>query len=141
MPEPLTSYIDTWRTEIQTIGSGLWQLGNALTAAGTYVGIQNWAFAKLFLHDAGDLARQVSRDFSVDADSLYYYMYDAMHWIDGNIGDGEELTMDAILQAMWDSDKLRNFHFINYIDAMRASIWNVEIYETHLAEWYRHFSE
>ena len=51
------------------------------------------------------------------------------------------VTMDSILDAMWESDKLRNFHFINWIDAMRASIMNVEIYETHLAEWYRHFSE
>jgi len=50
------------------------------------------------------------------------------------------VTMEAILNAMWDSDKLRNFHFINYIDAMRGGIWNTEIYETHLAEWYRHFS-
>ena len=50
------------------------------------------------------------------------------------------VTMDSILDAMWDSDKLRNFHFINYIDSMRAGIWNTEIYETHLADWYRHFS-
>lgn len=53
---------------------------------------------------------------------------------------GAEVTMDSILEAMYESDKLRWFHFINYIDAMRAGIWNVEIYETHLAEWYRHFS-
>lgn len=51
-----------------------------------------------------------------------------------------ELSMDAILETIYDSDKLRWFHFINYIDAMRAGIWNTEIYETHLAEWYRHFS-
>ena len=51
------------------------------------------------------------------------------------------VTMDSIIAAMWDSDKLRWFHFINYIDAMRGGIWNTEIYETHLAEWGRHFSE
>ena len=54
---------------------------------------------------------------------------------------GGDIDMDKILDAMWESDKLRSFHFINYIDAMRASIWNIEIYETHLADWYRHFSE
>jgi len=59
----------------------------------------------------------------------------------GGGGDPYELTMDKINEAMWGTDKLRSFLFINYIDAMRASIWNVEIYETHLAEWYRHFSE
>jgi len=54
---------------------------------------------------------------------------------------GNDIDMDAILASMWASDKLRNFHFINYIDAMRAGIWNTEIYETHLQDWYRHFSE
>jgi len=50
------------------------------------------------------------------------------------------VDMDAILEAIWNSDKLRWFYFINYIDAMRAGIWNMEIYETHLADMYRHFS-
>lgn len=75
--------------------------------------------------------------------SLRNTMYDILHYIDDNLNGGAppyELTMDKILEAMWSSDKLRSFHFINYIDAMRASIWNVEIYEAHLAEWYRHFS-
>lgn len=62
------------------------------------------------------------------------------HCVGGGEVDPYVLDMDKILTAMWDSDKLRSFHFINYIDAMRASIWNVEIYETHLEEWYRHFS-
>ena len=71
--------------------------------------------------------------------------YDILHYIDENLNGGPPpdpyvLTMDKILAALWDTDKLRNFQFINFIDAMRASIWNVEIYETHLAEWYRHFS-
>ena len=77
--------------------------------------------------------------------SLRNTMYAILHYIDENLNGGVppepyELTMDKILAAIWDSDKLRSFHFINYIDAMRASIWNTEIYETHLAEWYRHFS-
>ena len=57
------------------------------------------------------------------------------------LGAPAEVTMDAMLNAMWSGDLLRWFHFINYIDAMRGGIWNTEIYETHLAEWGRHFSE
>jgi len=56
------------------------------------------------------------------------------------LGAPTELTMDAILDTVYNSDKLHWFHFINYIDSMRAGIWNLEIYETHLAEMYRHFS-
>jgi len=69
--------------------------------------------------------------------------YAILHYIDDNLNGGAppyELTMEKILAAMWDSDKLMSFQYINYIDAMRASIWNVEIYETHLADWYRHFN-
>jgi len=66
--------------------------------------------------------------------------YFLRHCAGGSPPEPYELTMEKILDAMWDSDKLRSFHFINYIDAMRASIWNIEIYETHLADWFRHFS-
>ncbi len=58
----------------------------------------------------------------------------------GGGGDPYVLTMDAILDCMWNSDKLRWFHFINYIDSMRAGIWNTEIHTNHLEDWYRHFS-
>lgn len=69
------------------------------------------------------------------------YFYESIYWAGQGDGAPEyELTMDKILTAIWETDKLRSFHFINYIDAMRASIWNIEIYETHLEEWYRHFS-
>jgi hypothetical protein len=69
--------------------------------------------------------------------------YDILHYIDENLNGGGppyELTMDKILEAMWDTDRLRSFLFINYVDAMRAGIWNTEIYESHLTEWYTHFS-
>lgn len=56
------------------------------------------------------------------------------------MGEPTTVDMDAILAAMWNSEKLQSFHFVNYIDAMRASIWNTEIYEIHLQEWFRHFS-
>ena len=69
-----------------------------------------------------------------------YYLIASLLEINNLLGDTGEIDMDAILDAIWNSDKLRWFHFINYIDAMRGGIWNTEIYETHLAEWYRHFS-
>jgi len=56
-------------------------------------------------------------------------------------GDPFELTMQKIIDTMWDSNKLESFHFVSYIDAMRASIWNISIVEEHLHEWYRHFFE
>ena len=71
------------------------------------------------------------------------YATDALYWIDDNWpsgGEEYELTMDKMLEAIWDGDLLRWFHFVTYIDSMRAGIWNLEIYETHLSDLYRHFS-
>jgi len=95
------------------------------------------------LVNAQTAAHATAMYFNMGASNMYDDMYAAMDWINDNWpsgGDPYELTMQKILDAMWDSDKLRNFHFINYIDAMRASIWNTEIYEAHLEDWYRHFS-
>lgn len=141
MPEPLTSFVDAWRAKYYDIGPDLWMLGNSLKGAAIYIAAQNWNFAALYLDSAGDDAHVISRHFSVDADSVYFAMYNTLHWIDDNMGGDVTLDMDAILQAMWDGDLLRWFHFINYIDSMRAGIWNIEVYDTHLQEWYRHFSQ
>jgi len=79
----------------------------------------------------------------VYADGDYYLPLKVPYYLRHCIGGGDEyeLTMEKILDAMWESDILRSFHFINYIDAMRAGIWNTRISEKHLADWYRHFSE
>lgn len=61
-------------------------------------------------------------------------------WYANQSGNGGEIDMASILDAMWKSDKTQSFEFINDIDAMRASIWNTEIYESSLENWYRHFS-
>ena len=68
--------------------------------------------------------------------------YRIPYYLRNCVGGGEEyeLTMDKMLEAMWDGDLLRWFHFVTYIDSMRAGIWNLEIYDTHLADLYRHFS-
>lgn len=83
-------------------------------------------------------------DYARDAltsgvDCVKYQWHSAFMWINDNWGG--TITMDMILQAIWDSDSLRWFHFINYIDAMRAGIWNKEIMATHLTNWYIHFSQ
>jgi len=84
-----------------------------------------------YLYWCMDLINELLKEHDTDIDK-----YALPYFLEEYTG----IDMDKILDAMWDSDKLRWFHFINYIDSMRAGIWNVEIYETHLADWYRHFS-
>ncbi len=79
-----------------------------------------------------ELHKELLREHDTESDT-----YATPYYLENYAGGA--IDMDAILDAIWKSDKLRWFTFINDIDAMRAAIWNMEIYETHLAEWYRHF--
>lgn len=121
-------------------------LSNDILAAAGQCDAQSWSGLAQVFRNMQIHALEIRAKYMGATPSLRNTMYAILHYIDENLDGGEppepyELTMDKILEAMYESDKLRWFHFINYIDAMRASIWNVEIYETHLAEWYRHFSE
>ena len=67
---------------------------------------------------------------------------DTLLWINDNWptdGAAYELTMEDMLAKIWGATPLETFFFINYIDGMRASIWNIEIKEEKLSEIYRHF--
>jgi len=140
MPAPLTGYITAWQAKYTQISADCWQLGNALLGAATYIAAQNWNFAAMYLEAAGESAHEVAHHFKFEGDDVYAIMYDAMHWIDDNIGDGVELNMAAILDAIWNSDRAQTFEFISYIDAMRASIWNTEVYDSHMRDLYMWFS-
>ena len=143
MPEPLTTYVTRVDDEMKMIGlrwddivASLSTLHDTLTSEGC--------------PNSGDVCltiRTTLIGIMREYDSAFGWyrgrLGAALSWIDTNWpsnGEEYELTMDKILDVIWKSDKLRWYHFINYIDAMRGGIWNTEIYETHLAEWYRHFS-
>ena len=143
MPYPLTTYITKWRANYSTLASKFWMVGAGLKNAADAIAAQNWSVAHDHLDGAGQNMLDASQACRYGTDSMYDVAYSALHWIDLNWpsnGEEYELTMEKILEAMWDGDLLRWFHFINYIDSMRAGIWNIEIYDTHLADWYRHFS-
>lgn len=143
MPYPLSSYISNWRSDYVSVSNHLWSAGSYLKNAGTALNLEMFSVAASNLTDAGQRLQDTSLDFNLGGDNVRDDMFDAMDWVNDNWpsnGEEYELTMDKILDAIWDSDKLRWFHFINYIDSMRAGIWNTEIYEKHLEDWYRHFS-
>lgn len=143
MPYPLSAYISSWRGHYVTVSNNLWSMGSYLKNAATALELEFFDTAATNLDSAGERAHDTALIFNLGATNIHDDMYTAMDWINDNWpsdGVAYELTLDKILEAIWDSDKLRWFHFINYIDSMRAGIWNVEIYDTHLADWYRHFS-
>ena len=117
-----------------------------LNAQQAYSGASNpvdklhFGFATYAIECNANAIRNLAATFESRYDQSY--LYEAIYWARYDTGDGEEyeLTMEKILETIWNSDQLRWFLFINFIDSMRAGIWNIEIYDTHLAEWYRHFS-
>ncbi len=122
MPEPLTSYITTWRDLYQTISADIWTAGNALKQAGAFLKLGDDSTAGDYLDAAGDQLHVVSNEFHGNTDSLYNDMYDALHWIDDNIGGG--VDMDAIINAMLQANFNQLEKFIGIVDAYRVALWN-----------------
>ena len=143
MPAALQSLINDTNTQLKAIGDtyfdgiydSLSSLHDNLDAEGCpnsadTVLAMRWFFGKL-------------RDkYSTAVGSYRIRIINTLQWINNNWpeGDGYELTMAAILDAIWASTPLETFFFVNDIDAMRAAIWNKEISEQKLIELYRHFS-
>jgi len=143
MPPALQSLINDTNTQLKAIGDiyfdgiydSLSSLHDWLDAEGSpnsadVVLAMRWYFGKL-------------RDkYSTAVGSYRIRIINTLQWLNDNWaeGDGYELTMDAILDAIWESTPLETFFFVNDIDAMRAAIWNKEISEQRLTELYRHFS-
>jgi len=143
MPAALQTLINDTNTQLKAIGDiyfdGIYDsmssLHDNLTAEGCpnsadTVLAMRWFFGKL-------------RDkYSTAVGSYRIRLINTLQWINNNWSEGDvyELTMAAILDAIWDSTPLETFFFVNDIDAMRAAIWNKEISEQKLVELYRHFS-
>lgn len=103
--------------------------------AGNYKqGIKYCTYA---IKTAADAIDDYTDGFFNDPDDSFFC--ESLYWASKEGGDGE-LTMSMLLNALWKSDSLETFFYVNYIDAMRASIWNKEISAEKLHELYRHFS-
>ena len=143
MPAALQSLINDTNTQLKAIGDiyfdaiEQWCLDmhDALDAEGCpnsadeVLGVR-WHFGQL-------------RDKFATAPGTYRIrLINTLQWINDNWPeDGvAEIDMSMILDAVWLSSPLETFFFVNYIDAMRAAIWNKEIAEEKLHELYRHFS-
>ena len=147
MPVALENLIDAGYSDGGFAMSNMQDARNDIFTAGTHIGNQSWTNAKNSLQQCADSIGQFLK-YAYQDDVWYESMRrdwkDALYWINDNWpsgGDPYELTMQKILDTIWASNKLESFHFVSYIDAMRASIWNVKINEQHLQEWYNHFSE
>lgn len=142
MPAALQSLINDTNTQLKAIGDiyfdgiydSLSSLHDWLDAEGNpnsadVVLAMRWYFGKL-------------RDkYSTSIGSYRIRIINTLQWVNDNwpVGEAYELTMQKMLDAIWESTPLETFFFVNDIDAMRAAIWNKEISEQRLTELYLHF--
>jgi len=63
------------------------------------------------------------------------------HFLEFHTTEDGGVTMDAILDAMWNSMGGQTMTFVTYIDAMRGSISEKTVFEPYLSSWMRHFLE
>ena len=145
MPEPLTSDIISYHYSCYAYSSILQNLYNDCLALGTALAAEAGPSSASAANNMAVHIWELRNKFTYGSDSVRYWLVKCLQYIDNNafngaVPDPYELTMEKILDTIWESDKLGWFHFINYIDSMRAGIWNTEIHETHLVDWYRHFS-
>lgn len=142
MPEPLTSKIDNWRIVYSHIYSDIYNACNHFDNTAEQIEAENWAGAAIQLSMASDYLRDVSKHFRYGTPDLYRKMYSAMDWIDDNWptdnGNGE-VTMSAILDAMWNAEPHQCLLFIPMIDAMRGSIQEKTVSTEWMGNALRHF--
>ncbi|MBA7700806.1 hypothetical protein ES703_109530 [subsurface metagenome] len=124
------------------LSASIYNMGGKLDSAGYYIGIQNWASAEAQLEAAKNYARDAADEIYKVGSSIHYWTWKAFESInDFEFPEAEPLTMEALLDLLWKSTKLETYFFVNYIDSMRASIWNIKIDPSRLDELYRHFTE
>jgi len=143
MPPALQSLINDTNTQLKAIGDtyfdGIYDSMSSLHDWLDAEGNPNSADVVLSMRW---FVGKLRDKYSTAVGSYRIRIINTLQWINDNWpeGDGAELTMAAILDAIWESTPLETFFFVNDIDAMRAAIWNTEISEQRLTDLYRHFS-
>ena len=125
MPEPLTTYnLDLW-VQYGSLGSAMLTFRNYFYYIGDQIAAQNWNEAKNQCYAAGDYYGSYVKTRLCDGTGVKGKVYACLDWIDDNwAGDGAEVTMDAIINAML----LAEFHdieqFVGLVDAYRTKLWH-----------------
>jgi len=143
MPTAYRNIIDDAKVLFGSADARNLNIYNHLLSVANAIEAENWLAAATGIRNVAQAHIATSWTQSHWPYPYTCYVTDALYWIDDNWpsgGEPYELTIDKMLEAMWDGDLLRWFHFVTYIDSMRAGIWNLEIYDTHLSDLYRHFS-
>jgi len=144
MPAVLESHITDWLAVYGHVYSDLYSAANYIENLGDQIAAENWLGAQNSCQLAASKIRAASFHFMWGTPNLRDEAEDCLDWINDNWpsdGEPEPITMNDIINAMYDSTMLEYQYFIGYVDAYRANMWNLPFFESWHAMLTRHFSE
>ena len=124
MPEPLTTYRLEWRNCYLQFYSEFNNLYGDVLAAKAQCEAESWAGLALAFGNMSVHLLNIRSWFMGETRSIRNVMTDAIGYIDDNIGDGAEVTMDSILTAMLGAEFDELQKFVGLVDAYRVALWN-----------------
>jgi len=111
-----------------------------------YVGDEEWALAETYgVYGCDDFAAATQHIPGNPPwhDGVAEMLKDLFYWLEDNWpsnGEPEPITMNDIINAMYNSTQLEYHYFVGYVDAYRANMWNLPFYESWHAMLTRHFA-
>lgn len=140
MPTQLQSYINSLDTSWDYVHTAFYGLRLGFNWLGSRIAAQDWAQAAQACYDMRDYIIDIRDYMTDDYLTTRYYVAMSLQYInDDALWTAPPITMTSILDAMWEATAIEYHHFIGYIDAYRANMWNLPFY----TEWHslltRHF--
>lgn len=142
MPEPLTSYnIELWGA-YNDLSASMNNWRNEFYNLGNQIAANNWGAAQTSCIALGDNYSTLVRADLCDSGGVKGKTHQSLDWIDDNWpanGEPAEVTMSAILDAMWGAEPHQCLLFIPMIDSMRGSIQEKTVTSEWMSNALRHF--
>lgn len=135
MPTELENYITWGYSDGAYALSNLANAANKMINAADSIAAQDWPTAQTRLYECSAFFSYLGR-YLLQDDVFYKGLRrdwkDALMWINDNWPSGAEVTMDAIVNAMFTASFNQLQKFIGLVDAYRMALWNAPFN----AEWY-----
>ena len=140
MPEPFTTYKNNvaaaWlyvQTDIHNFYNDMYDLAGQLAA-------ESWAGASQAVYNACIHLWDLRDHISGGDPSMRITVAYCFNWIDAEWPtDGAEVTMSAILDALWKAEPWQTLLFVPMVDAMRGSISEKTVTSQWMADALKHF--
>lgn len=123
MPDILLTYITNMDAKFDSCEDWLGNMATDFSMLGHYIGLNDWATAKLYCNDLATQCGWFRDDLATSIFSVRFWLKLALNYIDSNASfDG--VTWQTIVEAWAKDDFEGRTVTIAFIDRMRQLIWD-----------------